>query len=89
MASQQDRHRVYLSFQLRDGWHCHFLESDLRTALPRKVNFTSPNKIIEMVQRGGGFTDQESRLMVDQGIAMGRGGVWLNLKQEQYQALKR
>jgi hypothetical protein len=61
MANQQDRHRVYLSFQFREGWHCHFLEPDLRTALPRKVNFTSPDKFIEMVQRGSGFTDQETR----------------------------
>ena len=30
-----------------------------------------------------------SRLMLDQGIAMGRGGVFLNLTEEQYEKLKR
>jgi len=36
---------------------------------------TSSNKIIESVERGGGFPDRESRLMLEQGISMGRGGV--------------
>jgi hypothetical protein len=89
MASQEDRHRIYLSFQFRDCWRCYFLEPDLQTPLLRKVNFVSADKIIELVDRGGGLTDQESRLMVDQGIAMGRGGVWLHLTDEQYAKLKR
>jgi len=87
MASKQDRHRVYLSFRFRDGWHCHFMEANLRTVLPRKAHFSSPQKILEMVERGGGFTDQESRLMVDQGLSMGRGGVWLGLTDSQYKKL--
>jgi hypothetical protein len=33
-------------------------------------------------------TDQESRLMLDQGIVMGRGGVFLSLTDEQYKRLK-
>jgi len=45
--------------------------------------------IIELVERGGGFKDQETRLMVEQGIAMGRGGVFLNLTEEQYERFKR
>jgi hypothetical protein len=74
-----DRHRVYLSFQDRNGWQCQFLEADLKTPLPRKLHFTSPDKIIEIVERGGGLRDQESRLMLQQGISMGRGGVFLSL----------
>jgi len=74
-----DRHRVYLSFQDRNGWQCQFLEADLKTPLPRKLHFTSPDKIIEIVERGGGLRDQESRLMLHQGISLGRGGVFLNL----------
>ena len=62
MTSPNDRHRVYLSFQDRKGWHCQFLEADLKTPLPRHLHFKSPDKIIELVQRGGGFPDQESRL---------------------------
>jgi hypothetical protein len=41
------------------------------------------------VRRGGGITDQESRLMLDQAIVTGRGGVFLNLTAEQYAKLER
>ena len=77
-----DRRRVYMSFQCRDGWHCQFLEQDLKTSLPPKLHFTSSDKLVELVERGGGFTDQESRLMLNQAIVTGRGGVFLNLTAE-------
>jgi hypothetical protein len=88
MSGADDRHRVYMSFQCRYGWHCQFLEADLRTPLPRRLHFTSADKVIEVVQRGGGLTDHESRLMPDQAIATGRGGAFLNLTVEQYARLK-
>ena len=44
---------------------------------------------IVLVRRGGGITDQESRLMLDQAIVTGRGGVFLNLTAEQYAKLER
>lgn len=78
-----------MSFQDRYGWHCQFHEADLQTALPRKLHFNSPDKIVELVERGGGFKDQESRLMLAQGIAMGRGGVFLSLTDAQYEKLRR
>ena len=84
-----DRHRVYMSFQDRHGWQCQFLEADLQTPLSRHLHFTSSDKIIELAERGGGLLDQESRLMLDQRIAMGRGGVFLILTEEQYARLKR
>lgn len=86
---QNDRHRVYMSFMDRDGWQCQFLEADLKTPLPKRLHFASPDKIIELVERGGGFKDQESRLMLDQGISMGRGGVYLSLTDDQYAKLKK
>jgi hypothetical protein len=86
---QDDRHRVYMSFMDRHGWQCQFLEADLKTPLPKRLHFASPDKIIELVERGGGFKDQESRLMLDQGIAMGRGGVYLSLTDDQYAKLKK
>ena len=89
VPDRADRPRVYMSFQDRKGWHCQFLEADLKTSLPRQLHFKSPNKIVELVQRGGGFPDQESRLMLEQGIEKGRGGVFLNLTSEQYGKLKR
>ena len=83
-----DHHRVYMYFQDRKGWNCQFVEADLKTPLPRKLHFTSSDKVVELVKRGGGITDQESRLMLDQAIATGRGGVFLNLTTEQYDKLK-
>jgi hypothetical protein len=80
--------RLRFSFQDRHGWQCQFLEADLKTSLPKHLHFSSPDKMIELVERGGGLRDQESRLMLDQGIAMGRGGVFLSLMDEQYAKLK-
>jgi hypothetical protein len=81
------RRLPHSGFQCRNGWHCQFLEADLKTALPRKLHFKSADKVIELVERGGGLTDQESRLMLDQAIVTGRGGVFLNLAAEQYAKL--
>jgi hypothetical protein len=89
MPPQDDRHRVYMYFQDRNGWQCQFLEADLKTPLPRKLCFATPDKVITLVQHGGGLPDLESRLMLDQAIAKGRGGVFLKLTEEQYIKLKR
>ena len=35
MTSLDSRHRVYMSFQCRNGWHCQFLEQDLKPPCPR------------------------------------------------------
>jgi len=51
--AQDRRHRVYISFMDRKGWQVQFFEADLKTSLPRKLHFTSPDKIIELVGRGG------------------------------------
>jgi hypothetical protein len=63
--------------------------ADLTTPLPKRLHFASSDKIIELVQRGDGIADQEGRLMLNQAIERGRGGVFLNLTQEQYSRLKR
>ena len=84
---QDVRHRVYMSFQCRYGWHCQFLEQDLKTPLPRKLHFKSAEKVIELVARGGGLGNLESKQMLDQAIEMGRGGVFLSLTPEQYAEL--
>jgi hypothetical protein len=36
---------------------------------------------------GGGITDQESRQMLEQALVKGRGGIFLNLTEEQYAKL--
>lgn len=89
MPPSNDSRRVYTSFQCRNDWYCQFLDQDLKTSLPRKLHFASSDKIIELVQRGGGFSDLESWLALDQAIVTGRGGVFLYLSPEQYSKLKR
>ena len=88
MTSLAVRHRVYMSFQCRYGWHCQFLEQDLKTPLPRKLHFASPDKVVELVERGGGLSNLESRQALEQAIEIGRGGVFLSLPEEQYAKLK-
>src|SRR5437764_217971 len=78
------RHRVYMHFMERDGWHCNFLEEDLKTPLPRKLNFLSEEKVREMARRGGCAMNLESLQALDHGIEIGRGGVWMELTEEQY-----
>ena len=76
-------------FMKRQGWYCQFLEADLKTPLPCKLNLDDPAKLIELAERGGGLPNLEADQMLRHGINMGRGGVWLSLTQEQYQKLKK
>jgi hypothetical protein len=88
-ASRTPRRRVYMSFMHCEGWHCQFLEEDLKTSLPRKVTLDSPAKLIEMAKRGGSNLNLETRQALDHGIEIGRGGVWLELTEEQYARLRK
>jgi hypothetical protein len=76
-------------FFLRSGWQVQFLESDLKTPLPRKLTFADPEKIRELARRGGAWRDSESRQMLEHAIETGRGGVYLRLTPEQYRRLGR
>ncbi len=87
VLDMDESHPVYISFQCRDGWHCQFLEANLKTQLPRKLHFTSTAKVIELAHRGGGLPDLASRQALDEAIIKGRVGVFLNLTEEQYQKL--
>ena len=75
-------------FKLRKGWHCQFLEADLKTPLPKKLNLSSSQKLTEAAERGGYNMNLEGRQALDHGIENGRGGIWLLLTEEQYQKLK-
>jgi hypothetical protein len=75
-------------FMQREGWYCQFMEADLKTSLPRKLNLDDPEKLIEMAERGGGLPSLEAVQMMRYGIGMGRGGVWLSLTEQQYRKLK-
>lgn len=82
-------HRVFMSFIHRNGsWHCRFLESDLKTPLPMQLTYRDAGKICETALRGHGLPDEASRLALGRVIEVGRGGIWLNLTDKQYQTLK-
>ena len=81
-------HRVYMSFMARNGWHCQFLEEDLKTSLPKKLAFLSQDRMIELARRGGAVLNLETEQAIRHGIEIGRGGIWLNLTEEQYRKLK-
>lgn len=76
-----------MSFMQRKGWRCQFLEADLRTALPRKLEFSDARKLYEIAARGGCNMNLEGRQAIEHGIEIGRGGVWLELTEDQYAKL--
>ena len=82
-------HRVYMSFSLSRGWYCQFLEVDLKTSLPKKLRFTSADKVRELAELGGAIANLDNRRSFENEIIQGGGGVYLNLTQAQYERLKR
>ena len=59
--ARQPLRDVYMYYMLRDGWYCQFLEADLKTALPRTFTFATPEKVVELAERGRGLKDLTSR----------------------------
>ena len=41
-----------MSFFLSRGWYCQFLETDLKTSLPKKLTFASADKVRELAELG-------------------------------------
>jgi hypothetical protein len=79
-----------MHFMLVDHhWYCQFLEPDLKTSLPRKLNFKGSDKVQEMYDRFGTEKELENRSALEYGIKQGRGSMWLSLTHEQYEKLKR
>jgi len=87
-AQRPKTHRVYMSFMFRNGWYCQFLEEDLKTSLPRKVTLKTEDQVKEMARRGGAVMNLESEQAIEHGIKNGRGGIYLQLTDEQYRKLK-
>jgi len=81
-------HRIYMYYMLREGWVCQFLEEDLKTALPHRLHFKDAEKIRRIVDMVGNFANLQDRQALDYGLNIGRGGVWLQLTEEQYALLK-
>jgi hypothetical protein len=76
-------------FMQRDGWHCQFLEPDLKTPLRRTLRFRDPDKIRDMHEHFGEERQLAHKQALEYGIESGRGSIWLLLTDEQYQTLKR
>jgi hypothetical protein len=85
---ERPSHRVYMSFFFKSGWQVQFLEADLKTALPRKLTFSDPEKIRELAKRGEAWATSEARQMLELAIEQGRGGLYLKLTAEQYSKLR-
>lgn len=75
-------------YMFRESWMCQFLEEDLKTPLPKRFHFRSPEKIRAIVEKVGSFANLQDRQALDYGLGIGRGGVWLQLTEEQYLRLK-
>lgn len=81
--------RIYMSFFLRKGWVCGFLEEDLKTAIGRGCILASPEKVKDLISRTPTRMDLAAHQAVDHGIENGRGGLFLSVTDEQYQKLKK
>ena len=77
-----------MPFQTRSGWHSQFLEEDLKTPIPIQLNFVCQERLSEIAERGGYRLSLEGRQSMQRAIDMGRGGVWLELTEDQYRRLK-
>ena len=61
------------------------MEEDLRTQAAPPRTFTNPDNMIEMIRRGNGFRDLDSKRAVEHAIMTGPGNVDLLLTPEQYE----
>jgi len=84
-TSAHQKLKVYLRFEQRSGWDCQFLKADLRTPLPRKLRFATPEKVLQRVEHTGALKDWPP---VEHGLQLGKGGVYLMLSPEQNAKLK-
>ena len=73
---------------MKEGWRVTFLDADCKTPLPKRLTFASSDKIVQLAKNGGADFTSASRCDLENGIQIGRGGMWLNLTAEQYQKLR-
>jgi uncharacterized protein (UPF0262 family) len=77
-----------MSFQTQHGWRCQFLEEDLKTPIRVSLKLVRQERLFEIAERGGYRLNLEGRQAMQRAIDMGRGGIWLDLTEEQYRRLK-
>jgi hypothetical protein len=56
---------------LRTGWHCQFLEADLKMSLPKKLTWPDPETLIQLAERGGYDASLEGRQALEHAIENG------------------
>ena len=86
--SKKNRHLVFMSFIRDNGWRCSFRNAD-GTPISRLIVFGCADKVLETARRGNGIANEIDRLCLQHEIAMGKGGVWLKLTEEQYKSICR
>jgi hypothetical protein len=81
--------KVHLAYWLYKGvWHYQFIGPGIAVLGP--VRRTRDLEVLKgIAERGGGIKNQEARLMLDFGIAQGKGGLYLTLTDEQCAAIGR
>jgi hypothetical protein len=72
----------------RAVWECCFLEADLKTPLPRRVCLKDRQEVSALARRGGCDTNLIVQQPFEDALRKGRGGIWLELNEEQYNRLK-
>jgi len=88
MSGPAKTRKIYMSFFCRGEWVCGFLEVDLKTPVSRRRTFASVDKIRELIDRTPTEMSLEARSMLKHDIEKGRGGLYLDVTEEQYQKLK-
>ena len=83
------RRRVYVSVQFHAGtWCCRFVEKDLpRRSRLATLTLPTAAKLIALIGRGDGLSDQANRDALFAAILNGRGRIFVDLTGEQYAKL--
>jgi len=67
----------------------HFLQPDLKTSVGRSRSFGSEDKLRELIARTPTRFDPAGKQALEHAFTGGRGGLYLELTEEQYRKLKR
>ncbi len=78
---------VYMTYLLSDGWNVQFLEPNLKTPVGRIRQLGSIDKVKELLARTPARLDLAAKQAIEHAIARGRGGIYLQLTEEQYRKL--
>jgi hypothetical protein len=77
-----------MKFHRREEWTVELLNDDLRGSVGRLRGFATDDKILEMIARTPTKLDLAAKASLENGIRNGRGGLYLELTEEQYRAWK-